>query len=62
MARERPATLDALGVINGVGAKKLDAYGPEILRVLQAGGTLRREAPTDAAPEWLDEPPPDWDD
>jgi ATP-dependent DNA helicase RecQ len=37
MAREAPATLDALAGISGVGAKKLDAYGREILRVLAAG-------------------------
>jgi ATP-dependent DNA helicase RecQ len=34
MARIRPESLDALGRISGVGAKKLDAYGGEILRVL----------------------------
>ncbi len=36
MAREQPATLDALAGISGVGAKKLDAYGAEILRVLDS--------------------------
>jgi len=36
MAREQPATLDALAGISGVGAKKLEAYGAEILRVLEA--------------------------
>jgi ATP-dependent DNA helicase RecQ len=36
MAREQPATLDALAGISGVGAKKLDAYGEEILRVLRS--------------------------
>ncbi len=35
MAREQPATLDALAGISGVGAKKLEAYGREILRVLE---------------------------
>jgi ATP-dependent DNA helicase RecQ len=35
MARERPATLDALARIPGVGAKKLEAYGAELLRVLR---------------------------
>ncbi|MBK6471525.1 MAG: DNA helicase RecQ [Betaproteobacteria bacterium] len=34
MARAQPATLDALGGITGVGAKKLEAYGGQILRVL----------------------------
>ncbi len=34
MARECPSTLDDLAGISGVGAKKLDAYGAEILRVL----------------------------
>ncbi len=34
MARERPATLDDLAGISGVGAKKLEAYGREILRLL----------------------------
>jgi ATP-dependent DNA helicase RecQ len=34
MAREQPATRDALAGISGVGAKKLEAYGAEILRVL----------------------------
>ena len=36
MAQEAPATLDALAQISGVGAKKLEAYGREILRVLGA--------------------------
>jgi ATP-dependent DNA helicase RecQ len=36
MAREVPETLDALAGISGVGAKKLEAYGPEILRVLRS--------------------------
>ena len=36
MAQEAPATLDALASISGVGAKKLQAYGEEILRVLSA--------------------------
>ncbi|MBI5333806.1 MAG: RecQ family ATP-dependent DNA helicase [Burkholderiales bacterium] len=34
MARAHPGTLDELGQISGVGAKKLQAYGSEILRVL----------------------------
>ncbi len=34
MAAQQPATLDELGAIGGVGAKKLEAYGREILRVL----------------------------
>ncbi|MEI2676475.1 MAG: HRDC domain-containing protein [Burkholderiaceae bacterium] len=34
MARACPQTLDDIGEISGVGAKKLDAYGREILRVL----------------------------
>ena len=34
MARAQPGSLDALGAISGVGAKKLEAYGREILRVL----------------------------
>ncbi len=37
MAREQPASLDALGAISGVGAKKLEAYGREILRLLAEG-------------------------
>ena len=37
MARAEPESLDALGGISGVGAKKLEAYGQAILRVLQAG-------------------------
>jgi ATP-dependent DNA helicase RecQ len=34
MARAAPGTLDALAHINGVGAKKLEAYGDDILRVV----------------------------
>ena len=34
MARENPPTRDALAGIGGVGAKKLDAYADDILRVL----------------------------
>ncbi|MFH7041912.1 DNA helicase RecQ [Paucibacter sp. JuS9] len=36
MARQRPASLDELSQISGVGAKKLEAYGREILRVLES--------------------------
>ena len=36
MARECPDGLDALGGVSGVGAKKLEAYGEDILRVLRA--------------------------
>ena len=36
MAREAPGSLDALAGIGGVGAKKLEAYGREILRVIGA--------------------------
>jgi ATP-dependent DNA helicase RecQ len=36
MAREGPDSLAALGGISGVGAKKLQAYGEEILRVLRS--------------------------
>ena len=35
MAQAAPDSLDALGQISGVGAKKLEAYGSEILRVLE---------------------------
>jgi len=38
MARARPGSLDELGRISGVGAKKLEAYGREILRVLEPVG------------------------
>jgi ATP-dependent DNA helicase RecQ len=34
MAQAQPDSLDALAQISGVGAKKLEAYGREILRVL----------------------------
>jgi ATP-dependent DNA helicase RecQ len=36
MASEQPTTLQALSTISGVGAKKLEAYGSQILRVLGA--------------------------
>ena len=36
MALTAPATLDELSGISGVGAKKLEAYGREILRVLES--------------------------
>jgi ATP-dependent DNA helicase RecQ len=36
MARLDPQSLDELAGITGVGAKKLEAYGSEILRVLGA--------------------------
>jgi len=38
MARDQPGSLDALGGVSGVGAKKLEAYGREILRVLGETG------------------------
>ncbi len=38
MARESPASLDELGQISGVGTKKLQAYGSELLRVMASAG------------------------
>ena len=38
MAQQAPSSLDELSGISGVGAKKLEAYGREILRVLDAAG------------------------
>jgi ATP-dependent DNA helicase RecQ len=35
MAREQPATLDQLAGIGGVGARRLEAYGEQILRVVR---------------------------
>ena len=40
MARLCPSSLDELGEISGVGAKKLEAYGREILRVLEGRDSL----------------------
>jgi ATP-dependent DNA helicase RecQ len=37
MAREKPATLDALARIHGVGAAKLDRYGSRFLEALKQG-------------------------
>ena len=36
MAKQQPSTLDELGGISGVGTKKLEAYGRELLRVLES--------------------------
>jgi ATP-dependent DNA helicase RecQ len=38
MARESPVCLEDLGRISGVGAKKLQAYGDELLRVMASPG------------------------
>ena len=37
IASARPATLDELSAVNGVGAAKLDKYGKQVLEVLAAG-------------------------
>ena len=36
MAAQRPATRAALGVLSGIGARKLDAYGDAFLEVIRA--------------------------
>jgi ATP-dependent DNA helicase RecQ len=38
MAQQCPQDIDALAGVSGVGTKKLQAYGEEILRVLQTAG------------------------
>ena len=43
MAREQPDSLDALAGISGVGAKKLEAYGAEILRVLAGASSTDQD-------------------
>jgi ATP-dependent DNA helicase RecQ len=35
MAEQAPGSLAELGQVSGVGAKKLEAYGRQILRVLE---------------------------
>ncbi|HSB24064.1 MAG TPA: RecQ family ATP-dependent DNA helicase [Burkholderiaceae bacterium] len=47
MAQRAPADVQALALISGVGAKKLDAYGDAILRVLREA---TEQAGSDAAP------------
>ena len=37
VARVRPASLDALRGISGIGAKKLEAYGDEIVGLVRSG-------------------------
>ena len=37
LAKEAPQSIEALGRISGVGAKKLEAYGEDIVRVLAGG-------------------------
>jgi ATP-dependent DNA helicase RecQ len=37
IARRRPQTLQDLQGISGIGAKKLEAYGAEVLRVVAEG-------------------------
>jgi ATP-dependent DNA helicase RecQ len=34
IARQRPDSVEVLGTISGVGDRKLDAYGEEILKLL----------------------------
>ncbi|MEO8124182.1 MAG: HRDC domain-containing protein, partial [Burkholderiales bacterium] len=38
MAHRCPSSLDELSEISGVGAKKLEAYGDDILRLLRDSG------------------------
>ena len=38
MAENRPATLDAMARVNGVGAKKLESYGAAFLEVIAGAG------------------------
>ena len=38
LAQRNPGTLDEVATVNGVGAKKLEAYGEELLRVLSSVG------------------------
>jgi ATP-dependent DNA helicase RecQ len=49
IAQSRPGTLDALAAVNGVGAKKLDQYGDEVLHLVAAsagtGSDKTREPP-----------------
>jgi ATP-dependent DNA helicase RecQ len=39
IARERPGSLHALAAIPGVGAYKLEAYGPALTELVSAGAS-----------------------
>jgi len=41
MAEQSPDTLDALAGISGVGVKKLQAYGADILQVMRGAAPAR---------------------
>jgi ATP-dependent DNA helicase RecQ len=36
IALQQPSTLEALGTINGVGARKREAYGPDVIACVAA--------------------------
>lgn len=56
MAQAHPESLDALGQISGVGEKKLQAYGREILRVLSGSAGASDEDSFPAhAPDFQDD-------
>jgi ATP-dependent DNA helicase RecQ len=40
IAGERPASVDALGAISGVGAKKLEAYGEALIALILSDGLV----------------------
>ncbi len=49
MAEKRPATLDQMARITGVGAKKLESYGAAFLEVI-TGASASHPAPATHAP------------
>jgi ATP-dependent DNA helicase RecQ len=48
MARRAPRSLDELGTVSGVGARKLEAYGADLLRVLGEPGGPRSDGEADS--------------
>ncbi len=47
IAMRRPATMEQLARIDGIGASKLERYGPEVLAVVHAGDQPEAEAPVE---------------
>src|SRR5699024_8471200 len=63
IAESRPTTLTELSAVSGVGAAKLDRYGPQVLVVVGADGPPLPDdrLPDDPLPDdrLPDDPPPD---